>query len=110
MMKFVLPLLASLSAVTARNSLAMTPPMGWMSWEIFRCDIGALCILRWGRCCLLCPILLMPNCVVAVLYPFPAIRSMRILVVCVLLRSGARPASHEVNKTSNTSTTHFLSL
>ena len=22
----------------ARNSLARTPPMGWMSWELFRCD------------------------------------------------------------------------
>ena len=21
-----------------RNSLARTPPMGWMSWEIFRCE------------------------------------------------------------------------
>ena len=24
---------------TARNSLARTPPMGWMSWELFRCDV-----------------------------------------------------------------------
>jgi len=23
----------------ARNSLARTPPMGWMSWELFRCDV-----------------------------------------------------------------------
>lgn len=25
-------------AAEARNSLAKTPPMGWMSWELFRCD------------------------------------------------------------------------
>ena len=24
---------------SARNSLAKTPPMGWMSWELFRCDV-----------------------------------------------------------------------
>jgi hypothetical protein len=24
--------------VEARNSLSRTPPMGWMSWELFRCD------------------------------------------------------------------------
>ena len=23
----------------ARNNLSLTPPMGWMSWEIFRCRI-----------------------------------------------------------------------
>jgi len=28
--------------VAARNSLARTPPMGWMSWEIFRCDIDCM--------------------------------------------------------------------
>ena len=22
-----------------RNALARTPPMGWMSWELFRCDV-----------------------------------------------------------------------
>jgi len=32
-----LPLL--FAAVDARNTLARTPPMGWMSWEIFRCRI-----------------------------------------------------------------------
>jgi alpha-N-acetylgalactosaminidase len=26
-------------AVNARNNLSRTPPMGWMSWEIFRCNI-----------------------------------------------------------------------
>merc|ERR1719353_2104404 len=26
-------------AAEARNSLSKTPPMGWMSWELFRCDI-----------------------------------------------------------------------
>lgn len=25
--------------VLARNSLAATPPMGWMSWELFRCKV-----------------------------------------------------------------------
>ncbi len=25
--------------VHGRNSLAKTPPMGWMSWELFRCDV-----------------------------------------------------------------------
>ena len=35
----VLLLLAALNVrVDARNSLARTPPMGWMSWELFRCD------------------------------------------------------------------------
>ena len=27
------------AAVQARNNLARTPPMGWMSWEIFRCNL-----------------------------------------------------------------------
>lgn len=27
-------------AVLARNNLARTPPMGWMSWEIFRCNLA----------------------------------------------------------------------
>jgi alpha-N-acetylgalactosaminidase len=32
--------LASIASTTfARNSLARTPPMGWMSWELFRCDV-----------------------------------------------------------------------
>ena len=25
--------------VDARNNLSRTPPMGWMSWELFRCDV-----------------------------------------------------------------------
>jgi len=29
-----------LAAALARNSLARTPPMGWMSWEIFRCNLN----------------------------------------------------------------------
>ena len=33
---FVCAQLCALAA--ARNSLARTPPMGWMSWELFRCD------------------------------------------------------------------------
>jgi hypothetical protein len=40
--KHHLLLLASsqlLVAAEARNSLAHTPPMGWMSWELFRCDV-----------------------------------------------------------------------
>jgi alpha-N-acetylgalactosaminidase len=28
--------------VRARNSLARTPPMGWMSWELFRCDVDCV--------------------------------------------------------------------
>merc|ERR1711959_130282 len=28
----------SMVHVEARNSLARTPPMGWMSWQVFRCD------------------------------------------------------------------------
>jgi alpha-N-acetylgalactosaminidase len=33
-------LLASFTgSVSARNTLARTPPMGWMSWEIFRCNL-----------------------------------------------------------------------
>jgi hypothetical protein len=31
--------LASVAVAEARNSLSRTPPMGWMSWEIFRCRI-----------------------------------------------------------------------
>ncbi len=34
-----LALALGLPHVSARNSLAATPPMGWMSWELFRCDI-----------------------------------------------------------------------
>ena len=30
---------SSVASVSARNSLAKTPPMGWMSWELFRCDV-----------------------------------------------------------------------
>ena len=38
-MKFVITILLFLSTyVAARNNLARTPPMGWMSWEIFRCE------------------------------------------------------------------------
>jgi len=29
-----------INAVDARNNLARTPPMGWMSWELFRCDVN----------------------------------------------------------------------
>eukprot|EP00418_Pyrodinium_bahamense_P006213 CAMPEP_0179024096 /NCGR_PEP_ID=MMETSP0796-20121207/7277_1 /TAXON_ID=73915 /ORGANISM="Pyrodinium bahamense, Strain pbaha01" /LENGTH=497 /DNA_ID=CAMNT_0020720043 /DNA_START=48 /DNA_END=1541 /DNA_ORIENTATION=+ len=44
--------LASVSGVGARNSLSHTPPMGWMSWEIFRCETDcskdpASCISEW---------------------------------------------------------------
>ena len=42
----VLPILLSLSLLTGgvraslnRNALARTPPMGWMSWQMFRCDV-----------------------------------------------------------------------
>jgi len=35
----VLSLLLTLGGATARNNLARTPPMGWMSWEIFRCNL-----------------------------------------------------------------------
>jgi len=38
--KATLALLAFTAApVLARNSLAATPPMGWMSWELFRCNV-----------------------------------------------------------------------
>jgi len=45
-------LMAQVTVAVARNSLARTPPMGWMSWEIFRCDIDcskdeASCISEW---------------------------------------------------------------
>ena len=33
-------LLAALPLASARNHLAQTPPMGWMSWEIFRCHLA----------------------------------------------------------------------
>ena len=29
------------ASATARNSLARQPPMGWMSWEIFRCNLAS---------------------------------------------------------------------
>ena len=28
-----------LAMADARNNLSRTPPMGWMSWEIFRCNV-----------------------------------------------------------------------
>ena len=30
-------LLAAITATASANQLAKTPPMGWMSWEVFRC-------------------------------------------------------------------------
>lgn len=39
---------SGLAAVNARNSLAATPPMGWMSWEIFRCETD--CIVHPTTC------------------------------------------------------------
>lgn len=36
----LLSLAAALAPAAARNNLARTPPMGWMSWEIFRCNLG----------------------------------------------------------------------
>jgi alpha-N-acetylgalactosaminidase len=39
-MLFRLSALACLLALgEARNNLARVPPMGWMSWEIFRCNL-----------------------------------------------------------------------
>ena len=35
-------LLSSLSRAAARNNLSRTPPMGWMSWEIFRCKVDCM--------------------------------------------------------------------
>lgn len=35
-LSFIMLLLVA--PVVARNSLSATPPMGWMSWELFRCD------------------------------------------------------------------------
>ena len=31
-------LLLLASAAAQKPPLAMTPPMGWMSWEVFRCE------------------------------------------------------------------------
>jgi hypothetical protein len=45
-MAFVLGLL--LSHAEARNSLARTPPMGWMSWEVFRCEVD--CVSHPSTC------------------------------------------------------------
>jgi len=36
-MKFSVASIAFVQMVDARNNLSRTPPMGWMSWEIFRC-------------------------------------------------------------------------
>lgn len=33
-----LAVFALVAGAEARNNLSMTPPMGWMSWEIFRCN------------------------------------------------------------------------
>jgi len=33
-------ILTTLPLTIARNHLAQTPPMGWMSWEIFRCHLS----------------------------------------------------------------------
>ena len=38
-MRFI-SIAAAIAMATARNSLARTPPMGWMSWEIFRCNLA----------------------------------------------------------------------
>ena len=34
-------ILSAATLVQARNNLAKTPPMGWMSWEIFRCNLAS---------------------------------------------------------------------
>ena len=39
-MKFSVASIAFVQMVEARNSLSKTPPMGWMSWEIFRCSVN----------------------------------------------------------------------
>mmetsp|Transcript_95257 Transcript_95257/g.272324 ORF Transcript_95257/g.272324 Transcript_95257/m.272324 type:complete len:403 (-) Transcript_95257:196-1404(-) len=39
MMRTVILTLALAPLASARNALAPTPPMGWMSWEIFRCEV-----------------------------------------------------------------------
>ena len=39
MIKFTL-LLLFVVGIDARNNLARTPPMGWMSWQVFRCDVN----------------------------------------------------------------------
>jgi hypothetical protein len=31
---------ALMRVASARNNLAPTPPMGWMSWEVFRCNLN----------------------------------------------------------------------
>lgn len=36
----LLPALALAKGSLRRNALARTPPMGWMSWELFRCDVA----------------------------------------------------------------------
>lgn len=33
--------LVVVSVVESRNALLRTPPMGWMSWELFRCNLGS---------------------------------------------------------------------
>ena len=42
-------LMTALTLSAAADKLALTPPMGWMSWEVFRCDIDcaknpAMCV------------------------------------------------------------------
>lgn len=39
MMKTLFVVALALVSATGASKLALTPPMGWMSWEIFRCDI-----------------------------------------------------------------------
>ena len=49
---FVVIIIAFLNSLSnARNTIAQTPPMGWMSWELFRCNIDCSdktkCISEW---------------------------------------------------------------
>jgi len=34
------------SPALARNNLSRVPPMGWMSWEIFRCNVDCAKVRR----------------------------------------------------------------
>ncbi len=36
----VIALLIAPYIVFARNHLARTPPLGWMSWQVFRCNLN----------------------------------------------------------------------
>ena len=47
-MQYFLALLLLACAAAQKPQLAQTPPMGWMSWEVFRCEVD--CVAHPDTC------------------------------------------------------------